>query len=129
MSFTHPIAIRNEIIDLVVDKCDEGSTNPTGALVIMESDDTVLATLLLSNPAFGDAAAGASTADTITSATASASGTAAKFQLQDRDRNEVASGSLTAVGGGGDMEAGGTSLSISSGDTVEVSSLVYNGQS
>lgn len=127
MAFTHPTATRNEIVDLVVDKCDEGLDNAAGVLVIKTSGDVELASHDLSNPAFGDAASGSATANSISDATISASGTAAKFELQDRDRNVVASGSITATGGGGDIESSGVSVSMVSGETSEISSLVYNG--
>ncbi len=127
MSFTHPVATRNEIVDLVVDKCDDGSAESAGALVIMTSGDSVLATHDLSDPAFGAAASGQSTAESIANATIAASGVAAKFELQDKDRNTVASGSITATGGGGDIEASGVSLSMVAGETSTISSLVYNG--
>lgn len=124
---THPVANRNAIVDLIVDKCDEGSDNAAGALVIMDSDSNTLVTHDLSNPAFGDAASGQATADTITDATVSTSGTAAKFELQDRDRDTVASGTITVSGGGGDIEAGGATLAMTAGQTSSISSLIYNG--
>lgn len=127
MSLIHITAVRNEIVDLVVDKLDEGTTNTYGRLVFKTSGGDVLSTHDLSDPAFAAAASGAAVANAIANATASASGTVAKFELQDKDETKIVEGTVTAVGGGGDLEAAGTSLAITSGDTVEVSALTYNG--
>jgi hypothetical protein len=127
MAFTHPTTIRNAIVDLLVDKLDLGSANAAGALVIKTSGGTTLATLNLSNPAFGAAASGAATASAITSGTAVAAGTMAKFELQDRDRAKICEGTITITGGGGDLVFSGAALLVAVGDPIAVSAFTYNG--
>ncbi len=125
MAITHPTNIRNVIADAVVDAIDSGTTATEGKLRIYDSGKvTLLAELDCSNPAFGAAASGTSTAAAITDATAGASGTAAEFEFVDRDGNEVFSGSVTATGGGGDLEL--NSVSIANGATVSITSFTYS---
>ncbi|HEX9904622.1 MAG TPA: hypothetical protein VGA77_06630 [Propylenella sp.] len=89
---------------------------------------TLLATLTMSDPAFGaaaDAAPGATaTASAITSDTsADATGTASFFRLLDSNALAIMQGLVTATGGGGDMEI--NSVSITSGVTVQCTSFTY----
>jgi len=123
MGITLTTAARNAAANAVVDLLDAGSGDANGDLVIMTSGDVEVATLAFSNPAFGAAATGVATADTITSDTDATGGTAAKFKVQDRDNTEVFRGTVTATGGGGDLEL--SSTSIGAGDTVGVSSFTY----
>ena len=123
MALTHATAARNASANAVVDLLDAGATDANGDLVIMTSADAAVATLALSNPAFGNAAAGVATANAISDDTNAAGGTAALFKLQDRDNVEVVRGTVTATGGGGDIEL--SSTNISAGDTVSISSLTY----
>lgn len=124
MALTHVTAIRNTLADAVVDALDAGTTDANGDLVIMDSGDTEVATLGLSNPAFGAAASGTATANSISDDTNATGGTAAKFKMQDRDNGEVFRGTVTATGGGGDLEL--SSVSIGASDTVSVSSFTYS---
>lgn len=87
---------------------------------------TLLAELTMSDPAFGAAAddtpGGIATAASITDdSSANATGTAGYFRIVDSDDNAIVDGSVTGTGGGGDMELSTTS--ITSGDTVSVTSL------
>lgn len=122
-AITHTTATRNTLADTVVDLIDVGTTNPQGQLVIMTSGDVEVATLNMSNPAFGAAAAGVATASAISDDTSATGGTAALFKLVDRDGTEIVRGTVTATGGGGDIEL--SSVSIGAGDTVSISSLTY----
>lgn len=87
---------------------------------------TLLATLALSSTAFGDATdanpGATATADTITSANAAATGTATFFRLVNNAGTAVYQGTVTATGGGGNLEL--ITTSITSGQPVQVSSLV-----
>jgi len=123
MALTHTTPTRNAIADAVVDRCDSGSTDANGDMVIMTSGDVEVATLALSNPAFGAAASGVATGNAVSDDTSATGGTAAKVKLQDRDNTEVFQGSVTATSGGGDLEL--SSVSIGAGDTVSVSSMTY----
>jgi len=125
------------VCDEVVDSVDLGTTDPNGEVVIYSgtppanvdaslAGNTVLAELAMSNPAFGnatDATPGATaTANSISDDTsANATGTASFFRILDRDNTPRIQGTITATGGGGDMELNSTS--ISSGATVSISSM------
>lgn len=125
--------------DAVVDLVDAGSTNPEGRLLIYAGSvpadadaalggATLLATLNMSNPAFGnaaDAAPGATaTAAAISDDTsADATGTATFFRIQDRDGTAVIQGSCGATGSGEDLEL--STVSVEAGVIVSVTSLTY----
>lgn len=121
MSVTHPTAVRTGVADFVVDQIDEGT--PPGLLVINTSGDVEVATLTFSNPAFGAAAAGVATAGAITSDTNATGGTAAKAELRNAAGTAKILCSVTATGGGGDIQL--SSVVISAGQTVSISSLTY----
>ena len=125
MALTHTTAARNAAVDGVVDLIDAGSTDANGDLVIMTSGDVEVAILAMANPAFGAASSAVATAGTITDDTNATGGTAAKFKIQDRDNTEIVQGSVTATGGGGDIEL--SSVTIGATDTVSMSSLTYTG--
>jgi len=125
MALTHSTTIRNALADLVVDAIDSGSTDATGDLQFGTAGlAIVLATLTFSATAFGAAANGTATANAITADTnAAATGTAADFRIRDLDNNEILSGSVSNVGGGGDIQL--SSTNINAGDTVSITSLTY----
>lgn len=83
---------------------------------------TLLGTLVLSDPAFGNATSASpsvATASAITSdTTADATGTAGWFRGYDSTGAAVIDGSITATGGGGDMTLDSTS--IVAGGTIAV---------
>lgn len=101
--------------DAVVDLLDAGSgagyievrTGSQPATANTAASGTLLATLTLSDPAFGNATTASpsvATASAITSDTsADASGTAGWFRAYDSNGTQVIDGSVTATGGGGDM--------------------------
>ena len=121
MAVTHPTAIRNGIADYVVDRLDLGTGTSAGRLVFQTSGGTAVATLALSNPAFGAASSGVATAAAITSDTNAAGGTTTKAELRDRDATAIV---LCAVStSGSDINL--SSTTIGAGDTVSMSSLTY----
>jgi archaellin len=122
MSVTHPTAVRTGIADFVVDQLDEGS--PPGHLVFQTSGDVAVATLAFSSTAFGAAASGTATAAAITSDTDAVGGTIAKARLKNAAGTDKIICSVTATGGGGDIEL--SSVSISAHQTVSMSSLTYS---
>lgn len=124
MALTHVTAVRNAMADACVDVIDTGTTDANGDLEIMTSGDAEVATLECSNPAFGAAAGGTATAATISDDTNAAGGTAALFRFKDRDNGEVFRGTVTATGGGGDIEL--SSVAIGATDTVSISSFTYS---
>lgn len=123
MAVTHPVAVRNDIADLVVDKLDLGTTNPNGRLVLNTSGGVEVATLNLANPAFGAAVAGVATAGAIADDTNATGGTTTKCILTDRDNATIIEGSVGATSSGADIEL--SSNVIGATDTVQISSLTY----
>lgn len=123
MAVTHSTAAQNAATNAVVDLLDAGSGDANGDLVFRTSGDTEVATLALSNPAYGAASSGVATADTISDDADATGGTIAKATQNDRDNTIVVTCSVTATGGGGDIEL--SSVAIGAGDTVSVSSLTY----
>jgi len=123
MATTHTTAIRNGLADYAVDSIDTGTGDATGDLVFMTAGDVTVATLAFSNPAYGDASVGVATAATISSDPSAVGGTVALYKVQNRDNTEVFRGSVTATGGGGDIEL--SSVAVGATDTVSVSSLTY----
>ncbi len=121
MSVTHPTTVRNGIADFVVDQLDGGTTNATGQLIFRTSGDVAIATLDLSNPAFGAAASGIATADTISSESSATAGTATKCTLEDRDNSTIINGSVGTSGEDINM----SSNIFGAGDTVSVTALTY----
>jgi len=124
----HPTNIRNLIADTVVDQIDAGSSN--GKLYFYDTNGgasaggTVLATLPLSDPAFGPAASGTATANTITSNTNTGAGTVRWFEVVDSNDNVIFEGDVSS-----DDDANGSiqlsSTNLGTGDTVSVSALSY----
>ena len=124
MALTHVTATRNAMADACVDRVDLGTGDAQGDLVIMTSGDVEVATLACSNPAFGAASSGTATASAISDDTSATGGTAAKFKFQNRDNSEVFRGSVTATGGGGDIEL--DNVTVGAGVTVSISSFTYS---
>lgn len=121
MAVTHPTAVRNAIADAVVDRIDAGAA--AGTLIFQTSGDVEVATLTFSDPAFGSAATAVATANAITADSSATGGTIAKARAKDSDGTEVFACSVTATGGGGDIEL--NSVVISAGQQVSVTSLTY----
>ena len=123
MALTLSVTARNAACDAVVDLLDTGATDATGDLTINADSagapGTVLVTVNLQNPAFGNAASGTASANGLPlQGTVTNSGTAAWFVVRDRNNAEVFRGTVTATGGGGDMEISNTSLTAN--ETVQV---------
>lgn len=118
MSITNSTAAKNAATDAVT-----GLIGTTGGLQILDATAVVLASFALGATPFGASAAGTATAAAITSVSAAAAGTAASYQALDSTGTLVWSGSVTAAGGGGDMELDNTV--IASGQTVSISSWTH----
>ncbi|WP_305968576.1 MULTISPECIES: hypothetical protein [unclassified Mameliella] len=119
MTTTLTTAARNAACNAIADLVDAGTTDANGDLVIYTSGDSEVATLALTNPAFGNAASGVCTAAAISDDSSATGGTASYFTLQDRDNTEVIRGDCGTSG----AELNLSSLSIGATDTVSVSSL------
>ncbi len=123
MAITLSTAARNAAADAIVDLVDAGTTDSAGDIILMTSGDVEVSTHLLSNPAFGAAAAGSATANAIGDDTSATGGTATLFKVQDRDNNEIWRGTVGTTGSGADLEM--PSNIIGAGDTVKGTSYVF----
>ena len=113
--------IRNSMCDAAVDAVDAVFFNGTAATEIYTTGfGTLLAELTFANPAFGAAATGVATANTITGDTsANATGTAAVCRIQDRDNNTCWEGTVGTSGADLNLNT----VSITTGDAVDVTSF------
>lgn len=118
MAVTHSTTIRNGIADYVVDQLDGGT------LEFQTSGDQEVATLTFGTPAFGAASNGTATANAITEDSDATGGTIAKAVAKDSLGNAIFTCSVTATGGGGDIEL--SSVVVSAGQTVSLNSLTYS---
>lgn len=123
MSITHPVAVRNSIVDGVVDQLDLGSTNSTPRLVFNTSGDVEVATLNMSVTSFGASTGGIATAAAIADDTNATGGTTTKFRLTDRDDGIIIEGSVGTSG----TDIILSSIVIAATDTVSMSALTYQG--
>jgi hypothetical protein len=122
MAVTHPLAVRQGIANFVVDQLDEGT--PPGRLIFQTAASAIIATLPFSNPAFGNADGSAiATAGAITSDPNAVGGVASKAELRNNAGTAKILCSVTATGGGGDIQLSNTT--IGAGQTVAMTSLTY----
>ena len=121
VAVTHPTAVRDGITNFVVDQLDEGT--PPGTLVFQTAGDIPVATLVFSNPAFGASASGTATANSITADSSAAGGTIAKARLKNQAGTDKIVCSVTATGGGGDIEL--DTVIVLAGQQVGLTSLTY----
>jgi hypothetical protein len=121
MAVTHPAAVRTGIADYVVDQLDVGT--PPGKIVMQTAGGVAVATLTFGNPAFGNAANGVANSNAIVSDTNAVGGTIAKAELRQGAGTPIVLCSVTATGGGGDIQL--NSVVISAGQQVSLTSLTY----
>lgn len=117
MAVTLEATARNAACNAVVDLLDGGT------IEFQTSGSAEVATLTLGNPAFGASATGTATANAIASDTSATGGTITKAVFKTSGAAALFSVSVTATGGGGDIEL--SSLAIGAGDTVALSSYTH----
>lgn len=129
-SFKISTAARNAACDAIVDLVDGGAgagyieirTGAPPANCAAADSGTLLATLPMSDPAFGAAVAGVATAAAITSDTnADNSGTAAHFRIKDSDGTVIAQGTAGEAADTPNLVF--DNKTIVAGGTVAISSL------
>lgn len=114
MSISVSTAVKNAIGNALVEIIDSGSTYSTGYIEIRSgvkpltpSDDptgVLLALLLLSTPPFSDFSDGRSLSfDILDDTSVDATGTAGWFRVYNKDGVGVMDGTVTQIGGGGDI--------------------------
>jgi len=122
MAVTHVTAVRDILCNAAVDEIDGGAG--AGTLVFRTSGDVEVATLTFSDPAFGASSSGTATASAITADASATGGTIAKAALTTSTPADKILCSVTATGGGGDIEL--NSVVVSAGQQVSVSSMTYS---
>ena len=120
MAITLTTAAKNAALDGIVDLID-GGTGSAGSVQILDNSNTELATLPLSNPAFGSANNGTVLANSVTNDDTVVTGTASTFKVYNTDGLELFSGTVTGLGGGGDLILSNINLVV--GDSISVSSF------
>jgi len=118
MAITISNAARTAAVTALTNLLDASSV--AGYITVTASNDDVLTTHALSDPAVASITNGVATLDTIADDTDAAGGTAAKVKFYDGDAVLVMSGTATATGGGGDLEL--NSLTIPAAVTVSITS-------
>ena len=119
MAITLTNRAKNAALNGIVDDIDSGGS--AGTLQILDASDTELATLPLTNPAFGAAGSGSVSANAITTDTTINAGTATQFKIFTSGGSEVFRGTVTNTGGGGDLTL--TNVNLFVGDRLAVSSF------
>lgn len=84
---------------------------------------TLLATVAFAVTAFGAASSGVITATDPAAVTGIAAGDAGWFRVEDASGDNVFDGSVTATGGGGDLQLATVTISI--GVTVDITNFTY----
>jgi len=120
---------RNAAVKGVTDAIDAGSGPGTikiysgsqPATPATAASGTLLATIVLGDPAFAAPANGVATGADPAAVNAAATGTASWCRVADSDGNAVLDGDVTASGGGGFMQLSSTALT--SGTPVDITSL------
>lgn len=132
MAITLSNAAASAAADAVVDLVDGGAgpgtieirTGAAPATTELADSGTLLAVLTFADPAFGASANGVATASAITEdSSANADGTAGHFRVKDSNGVVVFQGTVTAAGGGGDMEL--VTTTIVATQPVEITSFTY----
>lgn len=123
---------RNASADAAVDLLDAGAgageievrTGAQPATPNTAPTGTLLLTFTLNDPAFGAAAAGVATLQGVPlAAVGAAAGDAGWFRAMDSNGNAVFDGSVTATGGGGQLEL--STVAVSVGLDVEITAGTY----
>jgi hypothetical protein len=109
------------IADLVVDQLDLNT--PPAKLIMQTAASATVATLTFANPAFGAAASGVATANAIVADSSAVGGTISKAELRQGGSTAIVLCSVTATGGGGDIQL--NSVVISAGQQVSMTSMTY----
>ena len=122
MAATLSTAARNAACDAIVDLIDGGAS--AGTLEIQNSGGTVLATITLSDPAFGSAATGVATMAGVplSDTSADATGTAAKARYKDSNGTVIVD-EITVGTSGTQIIIDNTS--ITTGQTVTVTAATF----
>jgi len=101
---------RNVQCNAITGLINQGTGTPSGSLRIFTSDSTLITSLHLSNPAFADSTDSTAVAYQIYDATNLVTGTASIYGFYDRDSSFIWGGTVSTIGGGGELQINSTSL-------------------
>jgi uncharacterized protein with beta-barrel porin domain len=133
MALSFAINTANAILNQITARIDLGAAAgtivlysgsiPTNANTAL-AGNTVLATLTCADPSAAAAASKTLTLNAITQdSSADATGDATFFRVMDSDANVVLQGSVSAVGGGGDLQM--NTVSVVAGGPVQITSCSF----
>ena len=120
----HDTPARNAMADALVALFDVGSGTSEGRIKVYTAGGiTLLATILMANPAFGAAASGIASGLTLpwSDAGAAGAGSAAEFVAVDRDDNQILNGDIALSG----EEMSFPQLEIAVNDIVKLITVAY----
>lgn len=122
MTITHENPTRSALADLMTTR--EGTGAGANATLVFRAATTDIVTFALQAPTFGAAVNGTRTlAGAPITQAAAAAGVVDNFQVKNKDAGLEWSGSITIVGGGGDIEI--TNTNIAAAQDVQLASLTY----
>lgn len=132
MVFRLSTASRNTLAAALAGLADAGAgpgkielrTGAQPATPQVAASGTLLATIVLGDPAFGAPATGVIAAADPAPVTGVAAGDAGWFRLYDSNNVAIADGSVTATGGGGDITL--ATVTVSVGLTVDMTAFSIN---
>lgn len=124
MAFSNgSVALRNALATAFINQLDVGTNNAKGALQVRTSGGT---TLLVSAPIAStdfSVSSGSAVSDDIAAALIVETGTAAVGRYVDRDGSTIGEITITAAGGGGDLEIASTSLTANGTNTLDLGTI------
>lgn len=121
MAITHATTTRNLLAQAIADATDAGSAE--GTVEFQTAGNAEVATATMADPAFSSPSSGTITANTVAGDPSATGGVVTQFVVKDSDGNAVFSGSVTAVGGGGDCQL--NTVTVTASDTVDIASFTY----
>lgn len=125
MSYTIADAVRNAVVNAAVDLIDVGSANAGGG-ILFRSATTTIATCLMNNPAFGNAASGSAAMDTTGvidgTVVPAGSSTIDRFRIVNRDGTTLFDGAAGSVATSG-ADVNLSSVVVAQNDVIEVTGL------
>lgn len=121
MALTHSTSLRNAMADVAVDRWNAGDIQ----LATDNTFTTILAVIPLANPAAASASAGVAAflGLPVEDTAADASGTATDFRIRTSGGIEEVRGSVSLVGGGGDLQM--INNVLTAGEPVRLTTAAY----
>jgi len=127
MTLRTAVAVKNAEASATISAMNGGSvqlrTGTPAALITDAAAGTLLATVVLPNPALNAVSNGVATMNAVTNVAAAAGGTIGHGRILKSDGTILFDGTVTLAGGGGDIIA--TVMSVAIGDPVGITAFSY----